>query len=450
MNKRLVVVGGVAAGMSAASRAKRLNPDFDVIVLEGGSYISYGACSLPYFVAGNFDDHNQLVARTPAEAAKQGIDVRTKHMVQAIDPAAGRLTVTADDGREKDLPFDTLVLATGATAVAPPAWGVGTVQGTFLLRTIDDARALRGWLGISRQAVVVGGGYIGVEMADALLKRGIKPTLVDLAPQVLTNFDSDIAAQVEQDLRAAGADLRLGDGVAALEVADGRLTGVRLTSGEVITADTAIIALGVEPRVELARAAGIALGDTGAVAVDAQQRTNIPNIFAAGDCCETNHLVTGRPAYIPLGTTANKQGRVAGTVIGGAAAAFPGVVGTAILKAHSLSVARTGLSAGQARELGYPTATATITAADRAHSYPGASDVVVKLIGEKGTGRLLGAQVAGREPMAVAGRIDTVATALFNRMTVEDFGYLDLSYAPPFAPVWDPLLVAANVLQRRL
>lgn len=453
MTKRLVVVGGVAAGMSAASRAKRLNPDLHVTVLEQGNFIAYGACSLPYFVAGNFDDYRLLIARTPEEAAQQGIDVRTGHRVEAVDPAAGVVTVTAaGEGRQK-IPFDYLVLATGARPVAPAAWGVDTTSGVFVLRTIEDALALRQRLeelGSGARAVVIGGGYIGVEVADAMLARGVVPALVDLAPQVLTNFDADMAAHVEQDLREAGVDLYLGDGVEGLETAGGRLTGVRLASGRLLPADVAVVALGVRPRAELARAAGIAIGETGAIAVDSQQRTNFPYIFAAGDCCQSFHLVTGRPAYVPLGTTANKQGRVAGTVIGGGQAYFAGIVGTAVLKAHRVSVARTGLTLAQAADIGLDVASVTITAPDRVRSYPGASDLVVKLVGEKGTGRLLGAQIAGREPMAVSGRIDVIATALFNRMTVEDLPQLDLSYAPPFAPVWDPLLVAANVLQRRL
>lgn len=464
--QRLVVIGGVAAGMSAASRAKRVNPELEVIVLEKGEYISYGACSLPYFVAGNFDDYRMLIARTPEEAAKQGVDVRTGHEVTAIDLASGTVTVTvhaaacsgpgAGDeagfaSAAEQIPFDILMLATGAQAIAPLEWGVGTTEGTFSLRTIDDARALRQWIGAkARSAVVIGGGYIGVEAVDALLRHGVKVTLVDMAPQLLTNFDADIAAYVERDLRAAGVDVHLGDGVAGLESEAGRITGVRLASGQFVAADAAVVALGVRPNVELARVAGIALGETGAIAVDAQQRTNVPNVFAAGDCCEANHLVTGRAAYIPLGTTANKQGRVAGTVIGGGEASLSGIVGTAVLKAYDVSVARTGLTEQQAQSLGYDAVSATITANDRADSYPGVQDVVVKLVAEKGTGRLLGAQIVGREEFAVSGRINVAATALVNGMNVDAFADLDLSYSPPFAPVWDPLLVAANVLQRKL
>lgn len=452
MKRRLVVVGGVAAGMSAASRAKRVDPDLDVIVLEKGEYISYGACSLPYFLAGHFHDYRKLIARTPEEAREHGIDVRTGHEAVHLDVGQNTVTVRRRDGGEEKLAYDALVLATGTVPIVPRDWGVGELGGVFLLRTIDDARALRAELEANkpRRAVVVGGGYIGVEAADALLEQGLSVTVVDVAPQLLTNFDADVAKHVEEDLRSSGADVRLGDGVAGLEAAEGRVVGVRTASGELLPADVVLVALGVRPNVALAEAAGIALGETGAIAVDAEQRTSVDNAFAAGDCCEALHLVTGKPAYVPLGTTANKQGRVAGTVIGGGRASFPGIVGTAVLKARDVAAARTGLTEGQARELGFDAASATIKSMDRVATYPGAREIRVKLVAERGTGRLLGGQVVGYDLSGVSGRIDVIAAALTTRMDAEAFSQLDLSYAPPFAQVWDPLLVAANVLQRKL
>ncbi|MBO8142368.1 MAG: FAD-dependent oxidoreductase [Firmicutes bacterium] len=450
MKRRLVVVGGVAAGMSAAARAKRLNPALDVVVLEKGEYISYGACSLPYFVAGYFDDYRKLLARTPEEAREQGIDVRTGHNVTGIDLKAGTVTVQAH-GKEETVPFDTLLLATGAVPVVPGGWQVNGIEGIHLLRTVEDAQRLRAQVGRGvGRAVIVGGGYIGVEMADALRERGISVSIMDMADQLLTNFDADMARHVEEDLRSDGVEVHLGDGVAEIESRDGRVSGVRTQAGRRMAADLVLLALGVRPNVELAREAGIPLGETGAIAVDRRQRTGTEGVFAAGDCCETRHLVTGRSTYIPLGTTANKQGRVAGTVIAGKEAEFPGVVGTAVLKARRIAAARTGLSEQQAKSLGYDAVAEIIKAKDRVATYPGAQDLWVKLVAERGSGRLLGAQVAGCGAGAVAKRIDVVATALFHGMTVEEFSYLDLSYAPPFSTVWDPLLVAANVLQRHL
>lgn len=452
MKQRLVVVGGVAAGMSAASRAKRVNPDLDVIVLEKGEFISYGACSLPYFLAGHFDDYRKLIARTPEQAREQGIDVRTGHEAVHVDAAKNVVTVRERNGVESELSYDALVLATGTVPIVPREWGVDRLAGVFLLRTIDDARTLRVELATKkpRRAVVVGGGYIGVEAADALLDHGLSVTVVDIAPQLLTNFDADVANYVEEDLRAVGVDVQLGDGVVGFESANGRVVGVRTAAGETLPADVVIVALGVRPNVGLAEAAGIALGETGAIAVDAQQRTSVENVFAAGDCCEALHLVTGKPAYVPLGTTANKQGRVAGTVIGGGQASFPGIVGTAVVKARDVAVARTGLTERQAQEMGFDAASAMIKSMDRVATYPGARETWVKLVAERGTGRLLGGQVIGYDLSGVAGRIDVVATALTTRLDAEAFSQLDLSYAPPFAPVWDPLLVAANVLQRKL
>ena len=438
--------------MSAAFRAKRIDPELDIVVLEKGEYISYAACSLPYFIAGRVDDSRKLVARTPEQTRREGIDVRIGHEAVRIDVEQSRVTVRTPGGGKEDIAYDYLLLATGAVPIVPEDWGTGGLAGVFLLRTIPDALALLAELesGKPSRAVIVGGGYIGVEAADALLERGLSVTVVDMAPQLLTAFDSDVARHVEDDLRAGGAEVRLGDGVAGLDAEGGRVTAVRTLSGDRLLADLVLIALGVRPNVALATGAGIRLGETGAIAVDAQQRTSIENVFAAGDCCEALHLVTGRPVYVPLGTTANKQGRVAGTVIAGRRAAFPGIVGTAVVKARNVSVARTGLTERQAKDMGFDAAAAVIEGKDRVATYPGARPIYVKLVAERGTGRLLGGQVAGHDPLAVSGRIDVVAAALTRRMDVEAFSYLDLSYAPPFAPVWDPLLVAANVLQRDL
>lgn len=451
MTQRLVVVGGVAAGMTAASRAKRLNRNLDIIVLEKGQHISYGACSLPYFLAGHFDDYRLLIARTPEEARQQGIDVRTGHEAVALDLDRRTVTARTGDG-EGTIGFDVLLLATGAVPVVPRGWQLEGLAGVHFLRTIEDAQSVRTLVETGRAArvVVVGGGYIGVEAADALREQGAAVTIIDMLPQLLPNFDADMARHVEEDLRADGVDVRLGDGVAELESAGGRVTGVRTRAGERIAADLVLVAIGVRPNVSLAQAAGIPLGETGAIAVDRRQQTRMEGVYAAGDCCEAWHLVTQRPAYIPLGTTANKQGRVAGTVIAGGEAEFPGVVGTAALKARRIAVARTGLTLQQAQDLGYDAVAETIRAKDRVHTYPGAQDMWVKLVAERGSGRLLGAQIAGFDGPGVAKRIDVVATALAAGMTVDQFSYLDLSYAPPFSTVWDPLLTAANVVQRHV
>src|SRR5690606_10778048 len=425
--------------MTAAARARRLNRDLEIIVLEKGPHISYGACSLPYYLAGHFDDYRLLIARTPEEAREQGIDVRTGHEAVALDLDQRRVTVRAG-GREETIGFDVVLLATGAVPVVPRGWELEGLAGVHFLRTIEDAQRLRSQVEAgARRAVIVGGGYIGVEAADALREQGAAVTIIDMLPQLLPNFDADMARHVEDDLRADGVDVRLGDGMAELEAVDGRVVGVRTHAGERIGADLVVVAIGVRPNVALAQAAGVPLGETGAIAVDSRQRTRVEGVYAAGDCCEALHLVTGRPAYIPLGTTANKQGRVAGTVIAGGDAAFPGVVGTAALKARRVTVARTGLSLQQAQAMGYDAAAETIKAKDRVHSYPGAREIWVKLVAERGSGRLLGGQIAGLDGAGVAKRIDVVATALFHGMTVDQFSYLDLSYAPPFSTVWDPL-----------
>lgn len=446
MAERLVVVGGVAAGMSAAAKARRTNPDLEIVVYERTRYVSYGACGIPYFIKGDIPRVEALIARTPEQFAKQGIQVFTRHEVLAIDTENHTVRVrdlsTGDEFTER---WDKLVLATGGVAARPPIPGL-ELPGIFTLRTPEDALALEAWLQEwnPRSAVVVGGGYIGLEMAEALAARGLRVTLVEMLPQVLPNMDPDMAAHVQEELARQGVDLRLNHRVEAFE-GNGRVREV-LAGGERVPADVVIFSVGVKPNVTLAKEAGIALGPTGAVAVDDRMRTNVPNVYAAGDVAEAYHIVTGKPAYIPLGTTANKQGRVAGTNAAGGEARFAGVVGTAVVKVFDLEVARTGLSETQAREEGFNAASVTITASSRAHYMPGHQPIHVKLVFEKESRRLLGAQMVGRE--GVAKRIDVIAAALHAGWTTEELAALDLSYAPPFAPVWDPILVAANVANR--
>lgn len=446
MPDKLVVVGGVAAGMSAAVKARRTNPDLEIVVYEKSGYVSYGSCGIPYFIKGDIPRVERLIARTPEQFAKQGIRALTHHEVLSIDTANRTVRVrnleTGDTFVDR---WDKLVLATGGAAARPPIPGLD-LPGIFTLRTPEDALAVQAWIAEHRpqRAVIVGGGYIGLEMAEALVARGMRVTLVEMLPQVLPNMDADMAAHVQEELERQGVDLRLNHKVEAFE-GDGRVREVH-AGGERFPADMVIFSVGVKPNVTLAREAGIALGPTGAVAVDDHMRTNVPDVFAAGDVAEAHHLVTGKPTYIPLGTTANKQGRVAGTNAAGGDARFPGVVGTAVVKVFDLEVARTGLSEAEARREGFDAGAVTITASSRAHYMPGHTPIHVKLVFEKGSRRLLGGQMVGRE--GVAKRIDVIAAALHAGWTTEELAALDLSYAPPFAPVWDPILVAANVANR--
>jgi NADPH-dependent 2,4-dienoyl-CoA reductase/sulfur reductase-like enzyme len=446
MSERLVVIGGCAAGMSAASKARRLNPDLEIVVYEKTGFVSYASCGLPYYVSGVIEDHNKLVVRTPAQFAKQGIEVHLHHEVTEVDTENRRVRVAnLEDGGSWSESYDKLLMATGGRPTVLPDFSLCELGGVFVMRAVEDGVAVRDFVQRERprRAVIIGAGYIGLEMAESFHELGLETTVIGRPPQVLKRFDADIAQLVQDELESKGVRLSLDDEVKALESdAQGRVRQV-ISSGEVFEADLVLLALGVRPNVALAEAAGVALGETGAIATDSRMRTNLPNVFSAGDCAEAYHQITGRGDYIPLGTTANKQGRVAGTNLGGGHAEFEGIVGTAITKVLDVYAALTGLAEKDARALGYAVQSTRIQTGSRAHYYPGGRPMHVKLVVEEGSGRLLGGQIVGDE--GAGPRIDVLATALHKGMTVEELARLDLAYVPPIAPVWDPLLVAANV-----
>ncbi|MCJ7671936.1 MAG: FAD-dependent oxidoreductase [Acidimicrobiia bacterium] len=448
MARRLLVVGGDAAGMSAAAQARRRTaPDeLEIVCFERGSFTSYAACGIPYFVGGLVADAESLVARSPEEHRARGLDVRTRHEVVAIDTARRVLRVRRlDDGVEIDEPFDDLVIATGASPVRPPLPGI-EARGVFGIQTLADGLAVHAAVGAlgadaPRRAVVVGGGYIGLELAEALVMRGLEVALVEAAPQPMSTLDPDMGALVADALDNIGIALHLGTPVEAFETEDGRVCGVRTSSG-VLPADLVVLGLGVHPNSKLASESGISVGATRGIVVDDHMVTSVDGVYAAGDCVETRHLVSGSPVAIALGTHANKQGRVVGINATGGDATFPGVVGTAISKICKYEVARTGLNEGEALAAGFEAVAATIEGETRAHYYPGTTPIHVKVVAERATGRLLGAQIVGEE--GAAKRVDVLAAAIWNGMSAEKFASLDLAYAPPFSPVWDPVLIAAR------
>jgi NADPH-dependent 2,4-dienoyl-CoA reductase/sulfur reductase-like enzyme len=445
---KLVVIGGDAAGMSAASQArKRMGPEqLAIVAFERGHFTSYSACGIPYWIGGAVHERDALVTRTPEEHRKAGIDVRMRHEVVGLD--LDRRQVVAHDldgGGEVREGFDHLVYAAGASPVTPE-WARIDGDGVFGVQTLDDGTAIHAWLTghpQPRHAVVIGGGYIGVEMAEAMVLRGLDVTLLEKTAQPMgKTVDPDVGALVHEAIRGQGIELVTEAHVEGVETAGGRVRAV-VTRDGTLPADIVIMGLGVRPNSALAEAAGLAVGGTGGLRTDRRMRVDgADGIWAAGDCVETRHLLTGDPVHVPLGTHANKQGRVAGINIGGGYATFPGVIGTAVTKVCDLEVARTGLTAKEADRAGYGYVTATVESTSRAGYYPGAAPMTIKLIAERRTGTLLGAQIVGRAEAAK--RIDALAVAVWNRMTVEEMTALDLSYAPPFAPVWDPVLIAAR------
>jgi NADPH-dependent 2,4-dienoyl-CoA reductase/sulfur reductase-like enzyme len=447
MTRQLLVIGGDAAGMSAASQARRLlgPEELAITVVEMGDTTSYAACGIPYWVAGLVEEREQLVARR-AEVfrERQHIDVRLHHEATAIDTAARTVTVRdLDMDRDVVLPYDDLLIATGAQQVRPPVDGLDT-PGVFGVQTLADGQRILDAMAqrAPRHAVVVGGGYIGLEMAEAMQLRGLDVTLLDMAPQPMTTLEPELGEHIADAMRAMGIDLRLGTPLAGIEAGDDGWVRAVTTPDGTIETDLVIIGTGVRPRSLLAEAAGIPIGPSGGIVTDDRQATPVGGVWAAGDCAETTHRVSGRPVSFALGTVANKQGRIAGLNLGGAEGRFPGVLGTAVTRIHDLEIARTGLGTREAEAAGLQAVTSSITAGTRAHYYPDGTDMTVLLVVEEGTGRLLGGQIVGGP--GAGKRIDVLAAALWNGMLVEDLVQMDLAYAPPFSPVWDPVLTAAR------
>ncbi len=439
------MIGGDAAGMTAAATARRRVPagQLDIVAFEKGNYTSYSACGIPYLIGGLVSDVDALIARAPAEHVRRGIDARIGHDVLVVDTDRRRVRVRAvETGVESWEAFDQLVIATGSTPRRPPLPGVDAA-GIFGVQTLDDGLAVRAAADAAgvRHAVVVGGGYIGLELGEALVRRGLAVALVESAPQPMSTLDPEMGELVADALRAVGVDVYVGERVEGFDTDAGRVTGVR-TAARALPADLVILGLGVEPNSGLARDAGIPVGDSGGIAVDDHVRTGIDGIYAAGDCSETFHRVSQRPVVVALGTHANKQGRVAGINATAGDAVFPGVLGTAASKICKYEVARTGLSEREAAAAGFDAVATSVDTTTRAGYYPDAAPIRVRVVAELGTGRLLGAQIVGEE--GAAKRVDVLAAAIWNDMTVDDVASMDLSYAPPFAPVWDPTLMAAR------
>jgi NADPH-dependent 2,4-dienoyl-CoA reductase/sulfur reductase-like enzyme len=449
VTERLVVIGGDAAGMTAASRARRRrDPDeLEIIAFERGPYTSYSACGIPYFV-GDLTELDRLVVRSPEQHRRNGIDVHTGHEVVAIDVNQRRVRVRELEGTggaspEREEPFDQLVLATGAVPSRPELPGVDA-DGIFGVQTLADGIVVRGAIDERkpRRAVVVGGGYIGLEMAEALVRRGLDVSLVDRTAQPMASvLDDDIGALVADALRANGVTLHMGEPVESFDANRGWVSTVR-TARRTLPADIVVLGIGVRPNSVLADEAGIAIGQTGGIVTDTRMETSVGGVWAAGDCVESVDRVTGRHVVIPLGTHANKQGRVIGINVTGGDARFPGVVGTAASKICAYEVARTGITERQASEVGLDVVAATIESTTRAGYFPGAAPIKVKVLAARDDGRIVGAQIVGEE--GAAKRIDVLAAAIWNRMPADEVASLDLSYAPPFSPVWDPVLIAAR------
>jgi NADPH-dependent 2,4-dienoyl-CoA reductase/sulfur reductase-like enzyme len=445
---KFVIIGGDAAGMSAASRAKRTDPNLEVIVLEKTADVSYSACGMPYNIADPGRSMDDLIVRK-AEVfrSKQGIDLRTGHQAEQIDPEAHTVSGTATGGGRFVVPYDRLLIATGARPAVPDLPGIGS-EGVVALKNLDDGRRIKALLR-SRNAervVILGMGYIALEMAEALRSRDIAVSMVKPRPGLLPWMAPALSAAVGAELAANGVVLHAGQALERIEAKGDRLRVVG--PGLDLVADMVLVATGVVPNSEMAVAAGLSLGPARAVAVDRRLQTSATGIYAAGDCADAFHVVTGRPVYVPLALRANRAGWAAADNVCGRPVELEGIAATAVFKVFRLEVARTGLTMDEARAAGFDPAAVAVTTSSRAHAHPGAGKIHTYLIGDRTGGLLLGAQMVGSE--GAAHRINAVAVALHAKMTVAQFAQTDLSYAPPFGPVWDPLLTAANQLLKAL
>lgn len=467
-----VVVGGDAAGLSAASKLKREDPDREVTVFEKGEWVSYAHCGMPYYVKGEVDSLTDLLSLSPEEIADRGIDLRRRHEVVAIDPADRTVTVESENGRFEQS-YGDLLIATGAHAVSAPLDGAH-LDGVFTMHSMDAAGALRAYLTLPadtesahidgeyvdservetyaamdppESAAIVGGGYVGVEMAEAFSAHDLNVHLFQRPDRLLSPFGDAVGDQVSETLRDHDVTLHLGTEVDEL-VGDGHVAGVA-TDDMQVDVDLVLIGIGIQPDTELVGETAIELGESGAVATDDYGRTNVEDVYAAGDCAEVRHTVTGASNWVPLGLTANRAGRAIGQMIAGAPTPVGDIAGTAVVKAFDMECGRTGLlDHERARAAGFDPVSETITASSRSGYYPGAAETTVTLTADRDTGRLLGGSLVGEDRAAI--RIDTLATALEQDMTVSELERLDLAYAPPFSPVWDPVLVAAKVLNGTL
>ena len=489
MSDPFVVVGADAAGLSAASKFRREAPDREVIVFEKGRWISYAYCGMPYFVEGRVERLSNLLSLSPSDVDERGIDLRRGREVVGVDPEAKTVAVETADGDAVEQPYGDLLVATGGRATTGP-FDVRGVDGAFTLHNMDAAAAIDAYIAepdaydpnradvaaVDRErvdrnaampapetAAIVGGGYVGVEMAEALSGRDLDVHLFQRSGHLLPPFGEAVGERVEAELVERGVTVHAGSPVEAL-AGDDRIEAIRFDDGDTpdgdaadgdppdadaLPVDMAVVGVGIRPNTELLDGTGVELGEGGAILTDERGRTSLPDVYAAGDCATARHAVTGEPAWMPLGLTANRAGRAIGATVAGDPSLVGDIAGTAVVKAFDMEAGRVGLAEeAAAREAGFDPVRETVTAGSRSGYYPGAAPTDVTLVADRDSGRLLGGSIVGPDRAAV--RIDTLATALEADMTVPEVERLDLAYAPPFSPVWDPILVAAKVLNGRL
>ncbi len=446
----ILIIGGSDAGISAALRAGELDPASEVTIVVADRYPNFSICGLPFYLSGEVDDWHTLAHRTVSEIEDKGIHLLLEHSVSSIDPVAKVVSLGSRQGNARNLAYDRLVIATGAESIRPKIDGID-LPGVFLLRWMDEAFTMKQYMNERqpRSAIVVGGGYIGMEMADALTYRGIDVTVVEFFDSVLTTVDPEFSGKVRKELESHGVRIATGVAVTGIVRSEDKLI-ISGSNNFSAAGDLVLVAVGARPNSELARSAGIEIGPKGAIKVDRFMRTNAPDIFAAGDCVETWHRLMNSYAYMPLGTTAHKQGRVAGENAVGGSRKFQGSLGTQAVKIFDLVAARTGLRDSEAVAAGFDPFTVEFETWDHKAYYPGAQKLCIRLTGDRAGKELLGAQMLGHKRSEVSKRIDVFASAIYNRMRIDELNDLDLSYTPPLSSPWDPVQMSAQAWSRRL
>ena len=442
--QRILIIGGSDAGISAALRAKEVDSQVEVTVVVADQYPNYSICGLPFYLSGEVQDWKTLAHRTTADIENEGIHLLLNHTATEIDPDKNQVKVIAKNGSSKTLEYDRLVIGTGAVSVQPDFEGL-QLPGVFTLRWMDDSFAMQSFLTKQnpKSAIIIGAGYIGMEMADALTYRGLKVTVVEYFDSVLTTVDPEFGNLVRDELEKNGVTVNTGIAVEKIEKNEQGLT-VSGSKDFSVSANVVLVAVGARPETKLAQAAGIEIGIKNAIKVDRRMRTNIPDIYAAGDFTETWHKILQEYTYMPLGSTAHKQGRVAGENLAGGDVEFQGTLGTQAVKIFNLVAAGTGLRDVTAKEAGFDPLTVEIETWDHKVYYPGAHKIRIRFTGDRGTHRILGAQIVGHRKSEISKRIDVMATAIFKELKMEDLSDIDLSYTPPLSSPWDPLQIASQ------
>lgn len=451
--EKIVIIGGVAAGTKVAAKSRRLKPDSEINIYTDDTHVSYSACGLPFFIEGNFNDFDMLLSRSVEEFEESNIHIHLQHRCTKFLPETKQVVIfDMQKGEEFTVNYDKLVIATGARPFIPPIKNV-SLKNVFTLRTLEDGINIKEKVLKSKKAVIVGGGYIGIELLEAFVKQGLKVTMIEFAPHIMPIFDDEISEIIKDHvLKKDGDKVEIinSDSVVELvgESEENEVKSVKTKNGLTIDTDLVIIATGVKPNVEIAVNAGIEIGETGAIKVNPKMQTNIEDIYAAGDCIEKTHMVSKTPVWVPLGSTANKEGRVAAINLCGGDECFDGILGSAVTRYFGFTMSITGLTEKQAAKLGYETVSVTVTKEDKVGYMPEAKNITIKLIADKKTKRLLGAQGIGCGDADK--RVNTVATGLVCPMTIDDFYANDITYAPPYSPSIDPLLTAAEKLIEKL